>query len=80
MIPSVMPAAWPSTVAIAAPAVPMAGRPHQPKMKKGSRMMLVTAPNICVHMESLVSPVDWSSFSMVICMYMKSDPMVTMRR
>ena len=32
--------------------------PHQPKMKNGSRMILVTAPMIWVHIEYFVRPVD----------------------
>ena len=48
---------WPSTVAMAAPLTPMAGKPSRPKIKIGSMMMLMTAPVICVIMESEVRPV-----------------------
>ena len=42
---------WPRTVATAAPATPMAGKPNQPKMNTGSSTMLMTAPVAWVIME-----------------------------
>ena len=35
---------WPITVAAAAPATPILGIPNMPKIRMGSRMMLITAP------------------------------------
>ncbi len=55
------------TVAMAAPAGPIAGSPHQPKMKNGSRMILVTAPMIWVHIEYFVRPVDCRKRSAQTC-------------
>ena len=40
--PRAAPATWPSTVAQAAPTTPM----PRPKMKMGSKIMLITAPTI----------------------------------
>ena len=54
---------WPITVAMAAPATPMAGRPSQPWMKMGSRIMLITAPMDWLIMVYTVRPEDCSSRS-----------------
>ena len=54
---------WPITVAMAAPAMPMAGRPNHPWMRMGSRMMLMIAPMDWVIMVCTVRPVDCSSRS-----------------
>ena len=56
---------WPTTVATAAPITSSRGKPSRPKMRMGSRTMLVTAPRIWVHMDRWVRPVDWSSRSKV---------------
>ena len=42
--PNIMAMICPATVAIAAPAIPIAGSPNHQKMKIGSRIMLITAP------------------------------------
>lgn len=42
--PTTMPTTWPSTVARAAPATSIRGKGPMPKMSKGSRMRLITAP------------------------------------
>ena len=47
----VQPSFFEMTVAMAAPPTPMAGRPNQPKIKLGSRMMLMMAPVLWVIME-----------------------------
>jgi len=47
----------PPTVAIAAPATPMAGMPNMPKMRMGSRMMLLTAPTSWKIMGQIILPV-----------------------
>ncbi len=78
--PSDAPTAWPITVATAAPAVPIAGRPSQPKMNTGSSTMFVTAPAICVHMLSLDRPVDCRRRSTQISRYRKTEPIVTICR
>ena len=61
------------TVATAAPATSMRGKPSQPKMRIGSKMMLMTAPAICVYMASFVRPVDCSSRSKQNCAKMPID-------
>ena len=38
------PQIWPMTVARAAPATSIRGKPNRPKMRMGSRMMLMMAP------------------------------------
>ena len=43
-------------------------------------MILVTAPIIWVHMESVVSPVDCKSLSAHISRYTNVEPMVTIFR
>ena len=50
----------PPTVATAAPAMPISGKPSRPKIRMGSNMMFSMAPMSCVIMESVVRPVDWS--------------------
>ena len=55
--PSSMPPIWPITVAAAAPATPICGKPSRPKIMIGSRMMLMTAPVSCVVIDSMVLPV-----------------------
>ena len=45
-MPVTMPHHWPMTVASAAPATPMAGKPRRPKIMMGSRMIFTTAPVI----------------------------------
>ena len=61
------------TVASAAPATSMRGKPSQPKIRIGSRIMLITAPVICVYMASFVRPVDCSSRSKQNCAKMPMD-------
>ena len=53
----------PMTVAAAAPATSIRGKPNRPKIRIGSRMMLMTAPMSWVIMEYSVRPVDCSSRS-----------------
>ena len=55
---------WAMTVAMAAPAMPMAGRPNQPKINTGSRRMFVMAPVAWVIILSTVRPVAWSRRSL----------------
>ena len=57
----------PMTVAAAAPATPIFGKPKSPKIMMGSRIRLMMAPVVWVHMVSRVLPVAWSSRSKVIC-------------
>ena len=57
---------WPNTVAAAAPATPISGKPNRPKIMIGSKMILRMAPVPWVNMVYMVRPVDWSSFSKVI--------------
>ena len=44
IMPSTAETIWEKTVAIAAPLMPMAGKPNLPKIRIGSSTMLVTAP------------------------------------
>lgn len=46
------------TVAMAAPRIPMAGKPNRPKIKMGSRIRFVTAPATRVSMLPTVFPTD----------------------
>ncbi len=71
---------WLMTVATAAPFIPIAGSPSQPKMSIGSRMMLRTAPQHCVIIDKCVFPVDWSSLSNVTCPASPNENIVTMLR
>ena len=48
----------PATVAMAAPATSIRGRPNQPKIRMGSSTMLMRAPVSWVHMARKVRPVD----------------------
>ena len=48
---------------MAAPRMPMAGRPKYPKIRMGSRMMFVTAPDMSTAMEPFVRPVEERSLS-----------------
>ena len=56
----------PITVAMAAPATSKRGKPNNPKIRMGSRMMLIPAPKIWVNMVRTVRPVDCKIRSMVI--------------
>ena len=62
----------PMTVAQAAPAMPMAGRPNLPWIRMGSRIMLMMAPVDWVIMVCTVRPVACSSRSPRISMKMPS--------
>ena len=53
----------PSTVAVAAPRTPMAGKGPTPNISSGSKMMLKMAPVAWEAMEAKVLPVATSSFS-----------------
>ena len=57
---------WPMTVAMAAPATPSFGAPSRPKIRIGSKMILMMAPVACEIMEYTVRPVDCSIRSNVI--------------
>ena len=57
---------WPSTVAAAAPATPIFGKPKRPKIIIGSKMMLMTAPAAWEIILYTVRPVDCSRRSNVI--------------
>ncbi len=48
----------PMMVATAAPSTPMAGKPNSPKMRIGSRRMLMTAPAACSSMGNTIRPTD----------------------
>ena len=50
-------------VARAAPAMPRAGTDPRPKMRTGSRAMLVTQPVISATMATFIRPTDWKIFS-----------------
>ena len=52
----------PATVATAAPAIPISGRPKRPKIKSGSRTMLSTSPRIWAINGVFISPIDCSTF------------------
>ena len=67
---------WPMMVATAAPATPI----FSPKMKMGSRMMLMIAPSPWVYILSRERPVPCSSRSYMIWQNIPSEPMVTIRR
>ena len=56
------------TVAMAAPATPMAGKPNHPWIRMGSRMMLTMAPSDWVIMVYMVRPVACSRRSHRILM------------
>lgn len=43
-------------VMVAAPAMPISGRPQRPKMRNGSSTMLVSAPRICATVGVFISP------------------------
>ena len=57
----------PNTVATAAPAIPMRGIPKYPKIRIGSRMILMIAPVDWVIIVYMVLPVACSSLSKVVC-------------
>ena len=76
-MPTAMPQNWPMAVAQAAPATPMAGRPSQPKIKTGSRMMFTTAPVIWLIIWYTVLPVTCSTRSMVTDMNSPRENTVT---
>ena len=50
----------PITVANAAPATPISGSPNRPKIKIGSRIILIMAPSPCVNIVITVLPVACS--------------------
>ena len=52
----------PATVAAAAPAMPISGRPSMPKISSGSNIILVTAPAICAIIGVFMSPPACSTF------------------
>ena len=63
----------PITVATAAPATPIAGSPKYPKIRIGSRMILMIAPVPWVNMVNIVFPVDCSSLSKINCAYIPKE-------
>lgn len=79
-MPSEAPASCPITVAMAAPATPMAGMPNHPKIKMGSSTMLMMAPVPCVNIVSVVRPVEASSFSNAICTNRPMEITLQMRK
>ena len=77
--PSAAPHHWPMTVASAAPATPMAGKPSRPKIMMGSKIILMTAPAIWLAIWYTVLPVDCKMRSNVICRKQPPPSTVTMR-
>ena len=61
----------PTTVAIAAPEIPIASNPIQPKIKTGSSAMLTTAPTICAIIGVFISP---SACKILVQMLSKNKP------
>ena len=57
---------WPNTVAAAAPWIPSFGKPASPKIRTGSRKMLMMAPVPWVIMLKKVRPVDCRMRSNII--------------
>ena len=55
------------TVATAAPLIPSLGMPHNPKIRIGSRIILIIAPVACDIIVYSVLPVAWSSLSKINC-------------
>ena len=70
----------PNTVAAAAPAMPISGNPYFPKIRIGSKMMLITAPTPWEIMVSSVRPVACSSRSNVISKNRKQHRTMQMER
>ena len=68
------PTHWPMTVASAAPATSIRGKGPRPKMRMGSKMMLVTAPTAWEIMDWTVRPVAWRMRSSVTA---PNSPMLT---
>ena len=56
--PRIQPTACPKTVAAAAPAIPISGKNHMPRMRMGSKMMFKIAPVPWEIMVNMVRPVD----------------------
>lgn len=54
-------AACPITVAMPAPAMPISGRPNQPKIRIGSSAMFTIAPRICPYIGVFMSPFAWQT-------------------
>ena len=73
-------AIWESTVARAAPATSRRGNGPRPKMSRGSRSRLTTAPMPWMHMGPTASPLAWSTRSPENCIHTPSEPAVTMAR
>lgn len=59
--PTVIPTSCPITVARAAPATSRRGNGPRPKMSRGSRSRLTTAPMPWMHMGPTASPLAWST-------------------
>ena len=66
---------WPQTVATAAPNTSRRGKKPIPKMKKGSRMILMTAPVAWVIIVKKVFPVDCSKRSKTVWMKIGTEKM-----
>jgi hypothetical protein len=64
-------------VAIAAPATSSRGAPSKPKMRIGSKMILITAPVRLQIIGAIIFPVDCRIFSKTTCIFKKNEPMQT---
>ena len=65
------------TVASAAPVTPIFGAPRRPKIRIGSRIILVIAPQSWDVMLKIVLPVEVSSLSKKICPNRPKDKIIT---
>ena len=72
-MPTTMPMNCPKTVAYAAPATSSLGKGPSPKIRIGSKMILVMAPTAWTIMKSVAFPVDCSSRSTAISWKTKTD-------
>ena len=70
----------PITVATAAPVTPIFGAPRRPKIRIGSRMMLVMAPHSWEVMLKMVFPVDVSRRSKKNCPSRPKENIITVLR
>ena len=63
---------WPMPVAMAAPFIPSAGKKPMPKIRNGSRIILVTQPHIILTMDTVIFPTAWKIFSNEMAMTLGS--------
>lgn len=80
MNPKIIATICPNTVAAAAPAMPIFGKPNSPKIKIGSKIRLITAPVVCVIIVQTVRPVACKSRSKQNCPYSPKLHAVTIHR